>query len=136
MIKIQKNITILIFVLIFASIVYADDIDYINKSIDRIDKNIDTINIKISGDLATKSDIENLVEQIKALRIELKEHKEAGIVLDKEYGVAIAVLKIRLGLIGAGASLVGTGGVLGIRFLVIRKRNGNSKNNKGVVNEK
>ena len=136
MIKIQKNITILIFVLIFASIVYADDIDYINKSIDRIDKNIDTINIKISGDLATKSDIENLVEQIKALRAELKEHKEAGIVLDKEYGVEIAVLKIRLGLIGAGASVIGTGGVLGIRFLVIRKRNGNSKNNKGVVNEK
>ena len=134
MIKIQKNITILIFVLIFASMVYADDIDYINKSIDRIDKNIDIINSKISGDLATKSDIENMVEQIKALRAELKEHKDAGIVLDKVYSVEIAELKIRLGLIGAGASVVGTGGVLGIRFLVIRKRNG--KNNKGGVNEK
>lgn len=135
-IKIKKYVIVLICVLLFASTTICDDIDYINKSIDRIDKNIEIINNKISGDLATKYDIDNLVEQIKGLRTELKEHKDAGIISDKEYGVAIAELKVRLGLIGFGASVAGTGGVLGIKTLVVRRRNGNGKKNGGNVDEK
>jgi hypothetical protein len=129
--KVSIGIVLMFLLLLIPTVTNSDDIDYINKNIDRIDKNIDTINTKISGDLATKGDIDNLVEQIKGLRTELKEHKDAGIISDKEYGVAIAELKVRLGLIGFAASTAGTSGVLGIRSLVIRRRNGNGKKNGG-----
>lgn len=136
MIKIKKYAIGLICVLLFTSTTICDDIDYINKNIDRIDKNIDTINNKISGDLATKSDIDDLVEQIKGLRTELKEHKDGGIISDKEYSVAIAELKVRLGLIGFVASVAGTGGVLGVKSLLVRKKNGNGKKIGVATNEK
>ena len=136
--KICVGIVLTVILLLIPLVTHPDDIDYINKNIDRIDKNIDTINGKISGDLATKGDIDYLVEQMKGLRVDLKEHKDAGIVSDKEYGVAIAELKVRLGLIGFGASVAGTGGVLGVKSLFARRRSGSgtSKKNGGVVNEK
>jgi len=122
--------TVLVIILLLVPVVtYPDDVDYINKSIERIETNIDIINVKIDTRLATKDDVNNILGQIKDLKNEVKENKIATDISDKVYGVAIAELKVRLGLIGVGASAVGTSGVLGIRFLVGRRRNGNGNGN-------
>ena len=112
----------------------SSDIDYINKNIDRIDKSLETITSRITTDIATKQDINRIMDELKEIKADLKEHKEEGVRVDKEYGIAIAKLQVRLGIIGAISGSGGTGAFFGIRSLVSRRKNG--KKNGGGINEK